>query len=325
MTNHIETRPLAVQTHHLAKNFGNHLALDTVDLHIPQGQIHAVLGPNGAGKTTLIRILTTLLRPSTGQASILGYDVVEESNEVRARIASTGQSASLDEDLTGLENLTLLARIHGHPRREAKSRSKSLLIAFGLADAAGRQVRKYSGGMRRRLDIAASLLVIPDVLFLDEPTTGLDPRSRNQVWEIIRLLVSHGATVVLTTQHLDEADQLADRITVIDTGRIIAQGTPAELKAVVGTGVLRLRLLKPHQHDVAVRMLQSLLDASAETVADTSIVQLRIKNLTGTAAALAELERQGVAVGEFSLGQPSLDEVFLALTAQDNHAHMERS
>lgn len=320
-----ETPPLAVATRNLTKSFGTHYALDNVALDIPQGQIHAVLGPNGAGKTTLIRILTTLLRPSSGQASILGHNVVSESAEVRARIASTGQSTSLDEDLTGLENLTLLARLHGHPRRSAKSRSKSLLIAFGLADAAARQVRKYSGGMRRRLDIAASLLVIPEVLFLDEPTTGLDPRSRNQVWDIIRMLVSNGTTVLLTTQHLDEADQLADRITVIDTGRIIAQGTPAQLKSVVGTGVLRVRLLKPEQHDIAVTVLSSLLGASAETQPDKSIVQLRINNTIGTAAAVAELERQGIEVGEFSLGQPSLDEVFLALTAQDTPALKETS
>lgn len=316
MSTHSQTAPFAVETHQLTKTFGAQHAVDHVDLEIPQGQIHAVLGPNGAGKTTLIRMLTTLLKATSGHASILGHDVVAEARSVRSRIASTGQSTSLDEDLTGLENLSLLARLRGHRGRAVKTRAKALLEAFGLSEAAGRQVQRYSGGMRRRLDIAASLLVHPDVLFLDEPTTGLDPRSRNQVWDIIRMLVTSGTTVVLSTQYLDEADQLADQVTVIDTGRIVAQGTPAELKTIVGTGIVRVRLLQPQQHAQAAQLLSSLLGATVEPHPDKSVIQLRVSDISATAPAIAELQRQGVMVAEFSLGQPSLDEVFLALTAQ---------
>src|ERR1044071_3334717 len=204
----------AIETAGLIKTFGDNRAVDGVDLTIPQGTVYGLLGPNGAGKTTLVRMLATLLRPDGGTARVFGHDVVREADAVRSRVSLTGQYASVDEDLTGPENLVLLARLLGHSKSRARDRAAQLLAAFGLTDAADRQVKKYSGGMRRRIDIGASILNTPDLLFLDEPTTGLDPRSRNQVWDIIRMVVANGTTVLLTTQYLDEADRLAGRISV---------------------------------------------------------------------------------------------------------------
>ncbi|WNB86633.1 ATP-binding cassette domain-containing protein [Cellulomonas sp. ATA003] len=217
---------LAIETTGLVKAFGGTRAVDGIDLRVPRGGVHGFLGPNGAGKTTVIRMLATLLRPDAGSARVLGLDVVRDADEVRSRVALTGQFASVDEDLTGRENLVLVARLLGYSRPGARARTAELLDAFGLDDAADRLVKKYSGGMRRRIDIAASIVVTPELVFLDEPTTGLDPRSRNQVWDIVRAMVAAGTTVLLTTQYLDEADQLADRISVIDEGRVIAEGTP---------------------------------------------------------------------------------------------------
>jgi daunorubicin/doxorubicin transport system ATP-binding protein len=207
---------LAIRAEGLVRQFGDSTAVDGVDLAVPTGTVYGLLGPNGAGKTTSIRMLATLLRPHAGTARVFGHYVVREADAVRGRVSLTGQFASVDEDLTGLENLVLIARLLGHSRAQSKARAKELLDAFGLVEAAARQVKKYSGGMRRRLDIAASIVVTPDLMFLDEPTAGLDPRSRNQVWDIVRALVAGGTTVLLTTQYLDEADQLADRIAVID-------------------------------------------------------------------------------------------------------------
>jgi daunorubicin/doxorubicin transport system ATP-binding protein len=217
----------AIETTDLVKSFGDNRAVDGVDLAVPAGTVYGVLGPNGAGKTTVVRMLATLLRPDGGSARVFGHDVVREADAVRTRVSLTGQYASVDEDLTGAENLVLLCRLLGYRKPAAQARAAQQLEAFGLTEAAGRQVKKYSGGMRRRLDIAASILNTPDLLFLDEPTTGLDPRSRNQVWDIIRVVVANGTTVLLTTQYLDEADRLAARIAVIDHGKVIAEGTPA--------------------------------------------------------------------------------------------------
>src|ERR687898_186106 len=239
------TTNLAIEASGLVKTFGELHAVDGVDLAVPRGAVYGVLGPNGAGKTTTIRMLATLLRPDAGSARVLGHDIVDDADAVRGVVSLTGQLASVDEDLTGRENLVLLGRLLGLRRSEAKARAVELLDAFGLADAAGRLVKQYSGGMRRRLDIAASLVVTPELMFLDEPTTGLDPRSRNQVWEIIRALVTDGTTVLLTTQYLEEADQLADRIAVIDHGRVIAEGTSGELKASLGSGAVRVRVADP--------------------------------------------------------------------------------
>src|SRR3712207_3347493 len=214
------TATLAIEAAGLVKSFGTTRAVDGVDLAVPQGTVYGVLGPNGAGKTTTIRMLATLLRPDGGSASVLGRDIVKEADDVRALVSLTGQLASVDEEATGCKNLVLLARLLGYARRAARTRAAGLLEACGLADAAGRLVKNYSGGRRRRLDIAASLVITPELLFLDEPTTGLDPRSRNQVWDIVRALVGQGTTVLLCTQYLDEADQLADRIAVIDRGKV---------------------------------------------------------------------------------------------------------
>jgi len=305
---------LAIEAAGLVKSFGTTRAVDGVDLAVPQGSVFGVLGPNGAGKTTTIRMLATLLRPDAGQALVLGHDVVREADQVRSRVALTGQFASVDEDLTGAENLVLLARLFGWSRAAARERTAELLTAFGLSDAASRQVKRYSGGMRRRIDIAASLVVTPDLIFLDEPTTGLDPRSRNQVWDIVRALVAQGTTVLLTTQYLDEADQLADRIAVIDTGRVIAEGTSGQLKASVGTGALHVRLLDPDQRAHAAAVLAAALSAPVEAASDPAVLTARVADPAPVARALADLGAAGVVVAGFSLGQPSLDEVFLALT-----------
>ncbi|NYV77667.1 ATP-binding cassette domain-containing protein, partial [Streptomyces sp. UH6] len=251
----------AVETAGLVKTFGGTRAVDGVDLVVPTGTVYGVLGPNGAGKTTVVKMLATLLRPDGGEARVFGHDVVKDADRVRSRVSLTGQYASVDEDLTGTENLLLLGRLLGHGRRAARERAAQLLDAFGLAEAAGKQVKQYSGGMRRRIDIAASILNTPDLLFLDEPTTGLDPRSRNQVWDIVRAVVAQGTTVLLTTQYLDEADQLASRIAVIDRGTVIAEGTKGELKASVGAGAVVLRLRDPGQRPRAAEILRRTLDA----------------------------------------------------------------
>ncbi|MFJ2215079.1 ATP-binding cassette domain-containing protein [Streptomyces sp. NPDC101062] len=312
---------LAIETRGLVKVFGDNRAVDGVDLAVPAGTVYGLLGPNGAGKTTLVRMLATLLRPDGGEARVFGKDVRKEADAVRGRVSLTGQYASVDEDLTGTENLVLLGRLLGHSGRAARERSARLLAAFGLAEAAGRQVKNYSGGMRRRIDIAASLLNTPDLLFLDEPTTGLDPRSRNQVWDIVRAVVAHGTTVLLTTQYLDEADQLASRIAVIDRGRMIAEGTQGELKASVGAGSVHLRLRDAGQRTEAERVLARALGAAVQLDPDPVALTATVNGHSTergvaeqAAQALAELARSGITVDNFSLGQPSLDEVFLALT-----------
>jgi ABC-2 type transport system ATP-binding protein len=305
--------PLAIEASGLVKTFGDVRAVDGVDLAVRAGSVYGVLGPNGAGKTTTIRMLATLLRPDAGTARVLGHDILEEADLVRSRVSLTGQLASVDEDLTGRENLLLLGRLLGLPRATAKARAAELLEAFGLADASARLVKNYSGGMRRRLDIAASLVVTPDVMFLDEPTTGLDPRSRNQVWDIIRALAAGGATILLCTQYLDEADQLADGIAVIDHGHVIAEGTPSQLKASVGSSSLHIRLLDPAQRPEAERVLAGELE-SVHLEPDPASLSVPCSDAERAAEAVAALGRAGIQLGAFSLGQPSLDEVFLALT-----------
>jgi ABC-2 type transport system ATP-binding protein len=304
---------IAIEAEGLVKTYGETRAVDGVDLAVRAGTVYGVLGPNGAGKTTTIRMLATLLRPDAGSARVLGYDIVREADAVRSVVSLTGQLASVDEDLSGRENLILLARLLGLGRSQAKARAGELLEAFGLADAAGRLVKHYSGGMRRRLDIAASIVVTPRVMFLDEPTTGLDPRSRNQVWDIIRALVAEGTTILLCTQYLDEADRLADGIAVIDHGRVIAEGTPGQLKASVGLGALHVRLLDPDQRPEAQRVLSRELDA-VHLEPDPAGLSAPCADSDRAAEAIAELSRSGVGVANFSVGQPTLDEVFLALT-----------
>ena len=305
--------PLAIEATGLVKSFGDTRAVDGVDLAVRTGSVYGVLGPNGAGKTTAIRMLATLLRPDAGSARVLGHDIVREADAVRGLVSLTGQLASVDEDLTGRENLILLGRLLGLKRAAAKARAAELLDAFGLADAANRLVKHYSGGMRRRLDISASIVVTPQLMFLDEPTTGLDPRSRNQVWDIVRALVAEGTTILLCTQYLDEADQLADGIAVIDHGRVIAEGTPGQLKASIGSGALHVRLLSPEQRPEAERVLARKLD-SVHLEPDPAALSAPCADADRGAEAVAELARAGIQIADFSLGQPSLDEVFLALT-----------
>jgi ABC-2 type transport system ATP-binding protein len=315
------TREPAIEARELTRRFGQTRAVDGLSLTVPQGGVYGVLGPNGAGKTTLIRMLATLLRPDGGTARVFGYDIVREAEAVRRCIGLTGQFASIDPELTGLENLVLLGRLLGLRRREAKARARELIAMIGLSDGGRRQVMNLSGGMRRRLDIAASLIVRPALLFLDEPTTGLDPRSRRQTWEIVRSIVAEGTTVVLTTQYLDEADRLASRIAVIDRGRVIAEGTSAELKATVGAGRLQVRLLDPDRREEAAQLLSRELATSIRIESDPSVLTAQIATTDGaheigarTTRALDHLFAAGVSVDEFALGQPSLDEVFLTLT-----------
>jgi ABC-2 type transport system ATP-binding protein len=310
---------LAIEASGLVKRFGETCAVDGVDLAVRSGSVYGVLGPNGAGKTTTIRMLATLLRPDAGTARVLGYDIVREADAVRQAVSLTGQLASVDESLTGRENLILLGRLLGLKRTQAKTRADELLEAFGIAEAAGRLAKNYSGGMRRRLDIAASIVVTPQLMFLDEPTTGLDPRSRNQVWDIIRTLVAEGTTILLCTQYLEEADQLADGIAVIDHGKVIAEGSPGQLKASVGSGALRVRLLDPDQRPEAERVLARELD-SVHLEAEPAALSAPVADADRAAEALATLSRSGIGIADFSLGQPSLDEVFLALTGRPAEA-----
>jgi ABC-2 type transport system ATP-binding protein len=307
---------LAVYVRGLCKSFGDVRAVDGIDLDVPRGMIFAVLGPNGAGKTTLMRMLATIATPDAGTASIMGHDLVADPQGVRAAISMTGQFASLDEDLTGRENLVLLSRLWGFRGRAARERADRLLAAFDLADAAGKQVRSYSGGMRRRLDIAASLIVTPGVLFLDEPTTGLDPRARQSVWRIIRDMAASGVTILLTTQHLEEADHLAERIAVIDRGRKIAEGTSRELKAAVGSGRLHVALVDPAHLDAAARLLEGQLGVAAQRNPEDARLSIAVRSPVEASTAVAALISGGIELGDFALGNPSLDEVFFALTGR---------
>ncbi|MEK4564997.1 ATP-binding cassette domain-containing protein [Alkalihalobacillus sp. FSL R5-0424] len=307
---------LAIEAKGLVKAFGDHRAVDGVDLSIKKGTVYGFLGPNGAGKTTTIRMLSTLLPLDGGEAKIFGYNLASDSAEVRSRISLTGQYASIDEDLTGIENLVLIARLMGFSRKQAKQRATELLHAFSLEDAAKRQVKKYSGGMRRRIDIAASIVVTPELLFLDEPTTGLDPRSRNQVWDIVGALVKAGTTVLLTTQYLEEADQLADRIAVINQGKIIAEGTSDELKASVGSGTFQVRLSGSEESTRAVSLLEPIIEGPIHIGSDSTTLSCQVSHSSIVMKALHTLDEAGISLVDFSLGQPSLDEVFLTLTGQ---------
>ncbi len=304
----------AISVRGLTKRFGDLVALEEVDLDVPRGDIFALLGPNGAGKTTLIRILATLLAADAGTARVAGFDLAHDPDKVRGAIALTGQYASLDEDLTGRENLVLLARLWGFSRRDARARADDLLATFELSDAATRQVQSYSGGMRRRLDIAASLVVTPTVLFLDEPTTGLDPAARQKVWRLIRALAGAGVTILLTTQYLEEADQLARRIAVIDHGRKIAEGTSRELKAQVGAGFLTIALSDPAGLAEAERLLKERLGHEVHRNAEDSRLSVMAGSPSEATAAIDALIAAGLEPADFALGAPSLEEVFFALT-----------
>jgi oleandomycin transport system ATP-binding protein len=308
----------AIRVEGLRKRFGATWALRGIDLAVEPGVVHGLLGPNGAGKTTAVRILATLLRPDGGSARVGGFDVVREPDRVRPLIGLTGQYAAVDQELTGHENLLLVARLLELSRAEARRRAGELLERFDLVDAAGRPVSTYSGGMRRRLDLAASLIGRPRVLFLDEPTTGLDPRARGDVWDLVRGLVAEGATVLLTTQYLDEADQLASELAVIDQGRVIETGTPAALKAKVGGQTLDVRPAERGQLDAVATIVAEVTGATPAADGNGGLVSVPVDGSLAGSRALAavaqRLEAAGIGVTEAGLRLASLDEVFLALT-----------
>ncbi|HEX6673597.1 MAG TPA: ATP-binding cassette domain-containing protein [Actinomycetes bacterium] len=307
-----------VQVEGLEKRFASTWALRGVDLAVRPGTIFGLLGPNGAGKTTAVRILATLLRPDGGRARVGGFDVVREPERVRPLIGLTGQDLALDEELTGRENLVLVARLLELPRREARRRAGELLDRFDLVEAGGRPLRTWSGGMRRRLDVAASLIGRPPVLFLDEPTTGLDPRSRGEVWELVRGLVADGATVLLTTQYLDEADRLAGEVAVVDHGRVIAGGSPAALKARVGGQTLEVRPAERGQLEAVAAIVAEVAGTTPARGGDGGLVSAPLAGgLAGSralAAVAGRLDASGIAVAEAGVRLASLDEVFMALT-----------
>jgi len=304
----------AIEAHGLVKVFGDNRAVDGVDLSVRAGTVYGVLGPNGAGKTTTISMLATLLRPDGGSAQIFGHDVVKESQIVRQLIGVTAQFASVDEKLSATENLVIFARLLGLGRAESRKKASDLLEEFNLTEAAKRPLAKFSGGMRRRLDLAASLIAQPPLIFLDEPTTGLDPRTRTQMWDTVRRLVSSGSTVLLTTQMLDEADQLADRIAVIDTGRVVAEGTADELKASVGTSSLQLRLEDTNDTDDALRAIQAVLGAQGTVSPEAARITAPMADADRVTDLLITLREAGIHLTEMSVQKPTLDEVFLTIT-----------
>jgi len=307
----------AVAAEGLVKRYGKTTALDGVDLTVRPGTVLGVLGPNGAGKTTAVRILATLLRADGGQARVCGYDVARQAHQVRQLIGLTGQYASVDEGLSGINNLIMIGRLLGQSRRQARARAGELLGRFDLAEAAGRPVKTYSGGMRRRLDLAASLVGRPRVLYLDEPTTGLDPRSRSDVLDMVRTLVSDGVTVLLTTQYLDEADQLAHDIVVIDHGKVIATGTPDELKDKSGGQVLEVEPADRSLLEVTAAVLANRTGSVPDVDAESGLVRVPVADAAVLPAIIRELDEARVELAEFTLRKASLDEVFLALTGRD--------
>jgi ABC-2 type transport system ATP-binding protein len=312
----------AIETSGLCKRYGDVRALDGVDLWAEKGTVLGLLGPNGAGKTTAVRILTTLLKPDGGSARVDGLDVVKDAGELRERIGLAGQYAAVDESLTGRENLELFGRLYGMKKSEARQRASQLLERFDLEDAGSRLVNTYSGGMRRRLDLAGALVARPPVLFLDEPTTGLDPRSRLGLWQTIEDRVSQGATVLLTTQYLEEADRLADQIAVIDHGKVIAEGTAAQLKDRVGGDRLEVRLEDENQAELASQALASVVDEAPEL--RDGLLLAAVSRRDGTVAnALRRLDEAGIEVSDLTLRRPTLDDVFLGLTGHEAE-HEER-
>ncbi|MEV6399570.1 ATP-binding cassette domain-containing protein [Streptomyces sp. NPDC051907] len=306
----------AIRAEGLVKRYGDFVALDGVDLEVPTGKVIGVLGPNGAGKTTTVRILSTLLRPDAGHATVGGHDVVRDPVRVRQLIGLTGQYASVDETLTGTENLVLIGRLLDMSKRAAKARAAQLLEQFSLTEAASKPISTFSGGMRRRLDLAASLVGRPQVIYLDEPTTGLDPHARNEVWDVVRQLVNDGSTVLLTTQYLEEADQLADSITVVDRGRVVAEGRPGELKRRVGGQIMQVRPTLTADVDQVAQILTELTGAVPSREQNTGLLAVPAEDPLLVSAVARRLDAAGIAADELGLRLPSLDEVFLALTGR---------
>ena len=308
---------VAVKAEGIVKTFGTVVALDGLDLEVEQGTVFGLLGPNGAGKTTLVRVLATLLEPTAGRASVLGHDVVTESLAVRRRIALAGQFAAVDAELTGRENVQMIARLYRLPAAEARRRTTELLERFDLTDAADRRVSTYSGGMRRRLDLAAGLIARPPVVLLDEPTTGLDPRSRQELWTAVDELRRQGTTVLLTTQYLDEADRLAQRIALVDQGKIVAQGSPSELKMAIGGNVLSVRIDEAGRLAEAVAAISDLSTGDPPRADNASgEIRLAVGDSSASAEAVRRLDARQLSIAAIQLEQPSLDDVFLALTGR---------
>jgi ABC-2 type transport system ATP-binding protein len=301
----------------LVKAFGEVRAVDGIDLEVQQGEIFGVLGPNGAGKTTMLRMLATLLPIDAGEARVFGVDVAREPHRVRQLVGVTGQYASVDEDLTATENLWLFGRLQGLRSAVARSTARELLGQFGLEDAAGKPIAQFSGGMRRRLDLAASLITRPPLIFLDEPTTGLDPRTRGQMWDTIRGLVADGCTIMLTTQYLDEADQLADRIAVIDRGRKVAEGTPDELKTSVGDSTLQVELAAGADQVLAQEIVWRVAGREPVLTPESGRMNVPLETADAAADVLIGLRQAGVQIVSVSVAKPTLDEVFLTLTGHD--------
>ena len=306
----------AIEAVGLVKQFGDNRAVDGVDMTVAPGTVYGVLGPNGAGKTTTISMLATLLRPDGGSARIFGHDVVREASTVRGLIGVTGQYASVDERLSATENLVIFGRLLGLKHADAKRKAEELLQEFSLTEAARRPLSKFSGGMRRRLDLAASLIAQPPLIFLDEPTTGLDPRTRAQMWDTIRRLVSTGSTVLLTTQYLDEADQLADRIAVIDHGRVVAEGTADDLKASVGLASLQLRLAAPADGALARGRVRGVRAGAGAAGPAAGLRVVPLQNPDRVTDLLVDLRAAGIRLSEFGVQKPTLDEVFFAITGR---------
>lgn len=309
----------AIEADGLVKLFGAHRAVDGVSLTVPTGSVYGVLGPNGAGKTTTVRMLATLLRPDGGSARIFGHDVTRESTAVRSLVGVTGQYASVDEDLSATENLIVFARLLGRSRRDSRLKAAELLEEFGLTEAATKPLKNFSGGMRRRLDLAASLISSPPLLFLDEPTTGLDPRTRAQMWDTIRRLVAQGSTVLLTTQYLDEADQLCDRIAVIDHGKVIADGTADELKSSIGSSSLQLTLREPTRFAEARSIVAQHLGVEVQITPESGRLTAPMADASQTPDILIRLRDNGIDVDEITVTKPSLDEVFMTITGRDEN------
>ncbi|MBO9522679.1 MAG: ATP-binding cassette domain-containing protein [Nocardioidaceae bacterium] len=310
----------AVHAEGLVKTFGDFRAVDGIDLHVDQGEIYGVLGPNGAGKTTTLKMLATLLSIDAGTAEIFGVDVRRDPHRTRQLLGVTGQYASVDENLTAMENLWLFGRLQGVASEKARRTAADLLGQFALEEAADKPISQFSGGMRRRLDLAASLITRPPLIFLDEPTTGLDPRTRGQMWDTIRGLVADGCTVLLTTQYLDEADQLADRIAVIDRGRKVAEGTPDELKTSVGNSTLQLQLTSPGDQDDAASVVRRLLGEEPVLSPESGRMNVALEDADRAADVLIGLREAGIGITSVSVDKPTLDEVFLALTGHDTGA-----